>query len=68
MTIYYEGIDIGTRRVDFFVEDKVMVDLKALKKLEAVNKAQAINYCEAYNITDGLLVNFGGLSLESNRI
>ena len=68
MPIYYDGVDIGTRRVDFFVEDKVMVELKALEKLEAVHKAQAINYCEAYNIADGLLINFGGLSLEFNRV
>ena len=68
MSIFYEGIDIGTRRVDFFVEDKVMVELKAIEKLEAVHKAQAINYCEAYNIADGLLINFGGLSLEFNRV
>ena len=68
MVIYYEGIDIGTRRVDFFVEDKVMVEIKALEKLEPVHKAQAINYCEAYNIADGLLINFGGLSLEFNRV
>ena len=68
MPIYYDGIDIGTRRVDFFVEDKVMVELKALEKLEPVHKAQAINYCEAYNIADGLLINFGGLSLEFNRV
>lgn len=68
MPIYYEGIDIGTRRVDFFVENKVMVELKALEKLEPVHKAQAINYCEAYNIADGLLINFGGLSLEFNRV
>jgi len=68
MPIYYECINIGTRRVDFFVEDKVMVEIKALVKLEAVHKAQAINYCEAYNIADGLLINFGGLSLEFNRV
>lgn len=68
MPIYYEGIDIGTRRVDFFVENLVMVELKALEKLEAVHKAQAINYCEAYHIADGLLINFGGLSLEFNRV
>lgn len=68
MPIYYEGIDIGTRRVDFFVENAVMVELKALEKLEAVHKAQAINYCEAYHIADGLLNNFGGLSLEFNRV
>jgi GxxExxY protein len=68
MPIFYEGINIGTRRVDFFVEEKVMVEIKALEKLEAVHKAQAINYCEAYNIADGLLINFGGLSLEFNRV
>ena len=68
MTIFYEDIDIGTRRVDFFVEDKVMVELKALEKLENVHKAQAINYCEAYNIADGLLINFGGLSLDFKRV
>lgn len=43
ISIFYEGINIGTRRVDFFVEDKVMVELKAIDKLEAVHKAQAIN-------------------------
>ncbi len=68
MPIFYESVDIGTRRVDFFVEDVVMVELKALEKLEAVHKAQAINYCEAYHIADGLLINFGGLSLEFNRV
>lgn len=68
MTIFYDGIDIGTRRVDFFVEDKVMVELKALEKLEDVHKAQAINYCEAYNIADGLLINFGGKSLDFKRV
>lgn len=68
MTIFYDGIDIGTRRVDFFEEDKVMVELKALEKLEDVHKAQAINYCEAYNIADGLLINFGAKSLEFKRV
>lgn len=68
MTIYYDGFDIGTRRVDFFVENKVMVEIKAIEKLEEVHKAQAINYCEAYNIADGLLINFGGKSLDFKRV
>ena len=68
MTIFYDSIEIGKRRVDFFVEDKVMVELKALEKLENVHKAQAINYCEAYNIADGLLINFGGTSLDFKRV
>lgn len=68
MHIFYREEEIGTRRVDFFVEGKVMVELKALEKLEDVHKAQAINYCEAYGIADGLLINFGGKSLEFKRV
>ena len=68
MTIYYEGIDIGTRRVDFFVEEVIMVELKALIKLEEVHLAQAMNYCQAYNLPIGLLINFGAKSLEYKRV
>ena len=68
MPLQYKGYDVGTRRVDFFVEGKVMVELKAIEKLEDVHKAQAINYCEAYNIADGLLINFGGKSLDFKRV
>ena len=68
MKIYYRDEEIGTRRVDFFVENRVMVELKAIEKLEDVHKAQAINYCEAYNIADGLLINFGGKSLDFKRV
>jgi GxxExxY protein len=68
MTIFYEGIDIGTRRVDFFVEENIMVELKALIKLEDVHLAQAMNYCQAYNLPIGLLINFGAKSLEFKRV
>lgn len=68
MPIFYREENVGTRRVDFFVEGKVMVELKALEKLEDVHKAQAINYCEAYGIADGLLINFGGKSLDFKRV
>jgi len=68
MSIFYDGIDIGTRRVDFFVEDFVMVELKALIKLEDVHLAQAMNYCQAYNLPIGLLINFGSKSLDFKRV
>ena len=68
MPIYYRDERVGTRRVDFFVENCVMVELKALEKIEDVHKAQAVNYLEAYNIADGLLINFGGLSLDFKRL
>lgn len=68
MPIYYRENVIGSRRVDFYIEEKVMIEIKAIEKLLPVHKAQAINYCEAYNIADGLLINFGGLSLEFKRV
>jgi GxxExxY protein len=68
MPIIYSGEVIGTRRVDFFVENSVMVELKAFAKIEDIHKNQAINYLEVYNIADGLLINFGGLSLEFKRV
>ncbi len=68
MDIYYKDENIGTRRVDFFVEGKVMLELKALIRLEDVHLAQAINYLEAYGLGIGLLVNFGAKSLEFKRV
>ncbi len=68
MPIHYKDIPIGLRRVDFFVEDKIMVELKAVIHLEDVHLAQAINYLEAYNMEIGLLINFGSRSLEFKRV
>ena len=68
MQIYYEGIEIGTRRVDLFVEDKIMVELKAITMLDDLQMAQAMNYLEAYKLPVGLLINFGSKSLEFKRI
>jgi GxxExxY protein len=63
-TVYYDGIQVGTRRADFVVENQVVVELKALVQLEDVHLAQAKNYTVAYNFPLGLLINFGGKSLE----
>ena len=68
MKLQYKGYDIGTRRVDFFVENKIMVEIKALVNLEDVHLAQAMNYVEAYNLEIGLLINFGAKSLQHKRV
>jgi len=68
MGIFYRNEQIGSRRVDFFVEDKIMVELKALIMLENVHFAQAKNYLEAYNVEVGLLINFGAVSLDFKRL
>lgn len=67
MQVFYEGIDIGTRRVDFFVEDKIMTELKAVSGSNDRNLNQAVNYLEAFNLPVGLLLNFGSKSLEFKR-
>ena len=68
MEIQYKGHEIGTRRVDFFVENKIMVEIKAIIKLEDVHLAQAMNYLEAYHLEIGLLINFGAKSLQFKRV
>ncbi len=68
MSLQYKGHDIGTRRVDFFVDEKIMVEIKALINLEDVHLAQAMNYVEAYNMDIGLLINFGAKSLQFKRV
>jgi GxxExxY protein len=68
MSIYYREIEVGRRRVDFFVENMVMVELKALIEMDDVHLAQALNYLEAYNIEVGLLLNFGSKSLTFKRL
>jgi GxxExxY protein len=66
--IYYEGIHVGTRRADFIIAGEVMIELKALVKLEDVHLAQGLNYLTAYQLEKGLLINFGGTSLEVKRL
>ena len=66
--IYYDDSEVGTRRVDFLVEDKIMVELKAISQLEKVHLAQGLNYLEAYHLEIGLLINFGSTKLEFKRL
>ena len=68
MPVFYRDQEIGTRRIDFFVQDRIMVELKAIIKLEDVHLAQAMNYLEAYKMEVGLLLNFGAKSLEFKRV
>jgi len=66
--IYYDDQNIGTRRVDFVIEQHVMLELKAITQLENVHLAQALNYLEAFKLETGLLINFGAKSLEFKRL
>jgi len=68
MPVYYKNQQIGTRRVDFLVEENISVEIKAVINLENVHLAQAINYLEAYDLEVGLLINFGAKSLDFKRL
>ena len=68
MPIYYCERHIGDRKVDFFIEDKIGVELKAFPQPEPVHFAQAKNYLEAFNVEVGLLINFGSISLQFKRL
>lgn len=68
MPIFYIEQQVGTRRADFLVDDRVLVELKAISKLEDIHLAQGLNYLEAYNLEIGLLINFGALKLEFKRL
>jgi GxxExxY protein len=68
MEIHYEGELIGSRRVDFLVQEEIMVELKAVVRVEDVHLAQGLNYLVAYKLDKGLLLNFGAKSLEIKRL
>ncbi|MBE2288260.1 MAG: GxxExxY protein [Chitinophagaceae bacterium] len=67
--IFYKDhkTEIGSRRADFVVAGKVLVELKAVAVLEDVHLAQILNYLRAYRLEVGLLINFGSKSLTFKR-
>ena len=68
MPVLYKGTQVGIRRVDFLVEEKICVEIKATGQLDNIHLNQAKNYLEAFNLEIGLLINFGANSLEWKRI
>jgi GxxExxY protein len=68
MNVFYKEKIVGTRRVDFLVEDVISVEIKAVIKLDDAHLQQAINYLEVYNLEIGMLINFGAKSLEYRRL
>ena len=68
--IFYKKLPepIGTRRADFVVEEKVLVELKVISKLDEVHIAQVLNHLKAYRLEVGLLINFGSKSLTFKKL
>ena len=68
MPIYYDEVEVGSRRVDFLVEETALVEIKAVVRLEDVHLAQGLNYLRVYNLEKGLLLNFGNTRLGVKRL
>jgi GxxExxY protein len=68
MEIFYDNVQVGTRRADFIIEKDILLEIKAVIQLKDVHLAQALNYLEAYDLETGLLVNFGSKSLQFKRL
>jgi len=68
MQVYYDGILIGERRVDFLIEGWLVLEIKAVAILEDSFLAQVMNYIEMFKFSYGLLINFGCSSLEYKRV
>jgi GxxExxY protein len=66
--IYYEGYFIGKRRLELVVEDKILVELKAISVIDNSCLNQLLNYLKIFGIEVGLLLNFGAGSLQFKRL
>ncbi len=66
--IFYDGVEVGTRRADFVIGSRLFVEIKAIINLDDVHLAQAKNYTVAYDFPIGLLINFGSQSLQYKLI
>lgn len=66
--IFYRNEIVGRRRVDFFVDKTILLEIKAVSALDEVHLAQALNYLETYQMKVGLLINFGAKSLQFKRL
>jgi GxxExxY protein len=66
--VYYDNVIVGNRYADFIVEDKILLELKAISEIETGHYAQVLNYLKAYKLEIGLLINFGSKSLQFKRL
>jgi GxxExxY protein len=58
IALHYKGRDVGSFVLDFIIEDKVVLELKAVERSHAVHKAQVLSYLHATTLRLGLLINF----------
>lgn len=68
LPVTYKGVSVGEYAADFVVEDKIILEIKAVSKLHPAHEAQAINYLTATGFRLAILLNFGAGSLQHKRL
>ena len=68
IALFYRDHQIGEHRLDFVVEDKIIVELKAVEALESVHFAIVRSYLKATGLADGLIMNFSSMPLTVKRV
>lgn len=66
--IFYKNVKVGEHRVDLIVENRVIIELKAISDFEQIHRAQIISYLTATGLRIGLLINFGKTKIDVDRI
>lgn len=67
IAVYYEEEIVGHFVADLFVENRLIVEIKAVQSLVKAHEAQLVNYLTATGMSEGLLLNFGSESLEFKK-
>ncbi len=65
--VTYKGREVGNYRADMIIEDRVIVELKAINALNTMHEIQLVNYLTATGTDDGLLINFGSDKIQIQR-
>jgi len=66
--VYYKGEKIGEYRLDLVLENKIILELKAVSELSNIFEAQLLSYLKAAGMKLGILINFGSRKVEYRRI
>lgn len=66
--IVYHGVDLGYEKVDFIIENKVIVELKAVSEIQEIHRAKVISYLKASKCEVGLILNFATPKLTIKRV
>lgn len=67
LKVFYEGVIVGDFAADLVINERLIIELKAVQELSLVHEVQTVNYLSATGIDDALLINFGASSLKFKR-